>query len=156
VLVSAAQGSESSICIYISPSAWTSLPLHSHPPLYIVTEHRAAELPVLYSKFPLAIHFTHGSIFCQSQSPNSFHPFPPCPSISSHLLTIAYNPCLIIKVAVFCWLELKYSARKLPFQETTVYWLFSFVDCGGKTLLMLNSTTLSQGLFSFFFPLRVW
>jgi len=98
VLVSAAQGSESSICIYISPSAWTSLPLHSHPPLYIVTEHRAAELPVLYSKFPLAIHFTHGSIFCQSQSPNSFHPFPPCPSISSHLLTIAYNPCLIIKL----------------------------------------------------------
>ena len=31
------------------------------PPLQVITEHRA-ELPVLYSSFPLAIYFTHGHV----------------------------------------------------------------------------------------------
>ena len=62
VLVSAVQPSESAIYIHVSPPSWTSLPLPSPiPPISVITEHRA-ELPVLYSRFPLAIDFTHGSV----------------------------------------------------------------------------------------------
>ena len=32
------------------------------PPLCVITEHRA-KLPVLSSSFPLAIYFTHGSVY---------------------------------------------------------------------------------------------
>ena len=53
-----------------------SLPLQppSHspiPPIQVITEHRA-ELPVLYCSFPLAIYFTHGSVFISIHPP--FHP----------------------------------------------------------------------------------
>ena len=63
LLVSAIWQCESAICIDISPPSSASLPhTHSHPtPL---GHHRAtAELPVLHSSFPLAIHFTHGSVY---------------------------------------------------------------------------------------------
>ena len=47
--------------LYISPLR----PEHPSLPqnfLYAITEHRA-ELPVLYSRLPLAIYFTHGSVY---------------------------------------------------------------------------------------------
>ena len=51
------------------------------------TEHQA-ELPVLYSSFPLANHFTHIVYICQSQSPHSSHPlFPNCVHMSIVPLT---------------------------------------------------------------------
>ena len=64
VLVSAVQQSESAICIHISPPSWTSLPPHTPPipPTQVKTEH-GAELPALYSRLPLAICFTHGSVY---------------------------------------------------------------------------------------------
>ena len=31
-------------------------------PIYVITEHKA-ELPVLYSRFPPAVYFTHGSVY---------------------------------------------------------------------------------------------
>ena len=34
------------------------------PPLQVITEHQA-ELPVLYSSFPLAIYFTHRSVYTE-------------------------------------------------------------------------------------------
>ena len=37
------------------------------PALYVITEHQA-ELPVLYSSFPLAIYFTHGSIYISEKA----------------------------------------------------------------------------------------
>ena len=55
VLVSAVQQSKSAVCIHISPP-------HNIPPLLVITEHRA-ELPVLYGSCPLAICFTHGSVY---------------------------------------------------------------------------------------------
>ena len=51
------------------------------------TEHQA-ELPVLYSSFPLANHFTHIVYLCQSQSSQSSHPlFPNCVHMSIVPLT---------------------------------------------------------------------
>ena len=47
-------------------------------PLYVITEHWA-ELPVLYSSFPLASYFTHGSVF-MSLSFSQFIPPSPSPS----------------------------------------------------------------------------
>ena len=38
------------------------LPPHAIPPIQVITEHRA-ELPLLYGRFPLAICFTHGSVY---------------------------------------------------------------------------------------------
>ena len=39
------------------------LPFHPPiPPLWVITEYRA-ELPGLYTRFPLAIYFTHGGVF---------------------------------------------------------------------------------------------
>ena len=48
-------------CTYI-PSF---LDLHPIPlyPTHVIIREDQAELPVLYSKFPLAIYFTHGSIY---------------------------------------------------------------------------------------------
>ena len=46
---------------YISPS-WTSLPPPPIPLIQVITEHQA-ELPVLYSRFPLASYITHGSVY---------------------------------------------------------------------------------------------
>jgi len=46
LLVFAVQWSESATCIHTSSPSWTSLPLHHHPPIQVITEH-LAELPVL-------------------------------------------------------------------------------------------------------------
>ena len=61
MLVSAAQWSESAVCIHISPPSWACLP-PPIPSLQVITEPRA-EPPMLYSRFPLAIYFTHGSVY---------------------------------------------------------------------------------------------
>ena len=73
VLVSAVEQSESAICIYISPLSWASLPHPLIPPLQVITEHRA-ELPVLYSSFPLAIYVTHGSVYMSVLLSQFIHP----------------------------------------------------------------------------------
>ena len=59
VLVSVIQRTESAICIHISPPSWTSHPPTPIPPLEVITEYWA-ELSVLYTRFPLAVYFTHG------------------------------------------------------------------------------------------------
>ena len=70
------------LCVYIYP-----LPLGppSHPtpipPIQVVTEHRT-ELPVLHSKFPLAIQFTHGSVFMLNLI-SQFFPPSPSPAVST-------------------------------------------------------------------------
>ena len=48
------------------------------PPLWVITEHRA-ELPVLYSSFPLAICFTHGDVYI-NMSTLLCQAIPPSPS----------------------------------------------------------------------------
>ena len=65
VLVSAVQQSESAVCIHPCPPSWTSVNPATH--LFCLSEHQA-ELPVLYSTFPLALCFIHGLHICQSVS----------------------------------------------------------------------------------------
>ena len=61
VFVSAIQRSESVICTHISSPSWTSL---SNPTTHSLgTTENQAELPVIYSRFPLAICFRHGSVY---------------------------------------------------------------------------------------------
>ena len=48
------------------------------PPLQVTTEHRV-ELPVLYSRFPLSIYFTHGGVY-MSVLISQFIPFL-CPHV---------------------------------------------------------------------------
>ena len=92
VLVSSVQQSESTICIPISPPSWTSLPPTTIPRISVTTEHQA-ELPVLYSRLPLAIYFTHGSVY-MSILISQFIPFPPsppCPQVHFlHLRVYSY------------------------------------------------------------------
>ena len=59
VLVSVVQQRESALCIHISPPHQVFLP----PPPPIPPGHHRAELPVLYSSFPLASYFTHESVY---------------------------------------------------------------------------------------------
>ena len=49
------------MCTY-SPSLLNLPPTYPHPTLLVIIEHQA-EFPMLYRSFPLAIYFTHGSIY---------------------------------------------------------------------------------------------
>ena len=75
--------------VYIYPFPLGS-PSHppppSHPSIQVITEHRA-ELPVLYSRFPLAIYFTHGSVF-MSDLITQFIPPSPCTGVHMSLLYV--------------------------------------------------------------------
>ena len=51
------------LCIHVSPPSWTYLPPTSPIPL---SSHHQAELPVLYSSFPLALYFYMVVYICQS------------------------------------------------------------------------------------------
>ena len=51
---------KSTMSIHISPASWASFPPTLH--LRVITEHQA-ELPVLYSSFPLAICFIYDSVY---------------------------------------------------------------------------------------------
>ena len=57
VLASAVQQRESAISRHVSPPSETS----PHPPSELAAEY-PVELPVLHSKFPLAIWFTYGDV----------------------------------------------------------------------------------------------
>ena len=79
--------SQKCVCVYIYIPFLSSLPPTSAPipPIKVIKEHRA-ELPVLYSSFPLAIYFTHGSVMhvnpTLSNRPSLSFP-PLCPQIHS-------------------------------------------------------------------------
>ena len=84
VLASALEGYESAVkgpCI-ASPGA--SFPLHPHPTCLGITE-RQADLPVFYISFPLAAHFTHGSVNISVLLSQFVPPSPP--------LDVSTSPC---------------------------------------------------------------
>ena len=62
VLASVVQGSESALCAHISAPSGPSSHTLLLPPLQVTTEH-GTEVLVLYSSFPLAVYFTHGSVY---------------------------------------------------------------------------------------------
>lgn len=81
LLFLAVQGSES------APPSWTSLPTCPHTTPQVNTEH-GAELPVLYSGFPLAIYFTHSGVH-MSILISQFTPFSLCPHVHSLYLHLS-------------------------------------------------------------------
>ena len=78
MLVSAAQWSESAICIHISPYLLPVVyPSHTPYPTPLGGHKHRADLPVLCGCFPLAIYFTFGSVHIS-----------PCHSVTSSQLTL--------------------------------------------------------------------
>ena len=83
VLVSAVQQHESVItiyiyiyiCIYIYPLPGEPRFHPTNPPLYVIAEYQA----VLYNSFPLAIYFTHDSVYMSMLFPQFV---PPSPSVT--------------------------------------------------------------------------
>ena len=70
-------------------------------PFQIITEHKA-ELPVLYSRFPLAVCFTHGSVYMSillSQFVPPSSPLLPCFKFLTDFLWL-FNICLGIIVVI--------------------------------------------------------
>ena len=59
---------------HIFSSLPLELPSHILPiqSFWVITEHRA-KLPVLYGNFPLAVYFTHGSVYMSVYSLSSSH-----------------------------------------------------------------------------------
>ena len=68
--------------------SWTSLPIPI-PPIQVITEH-SAELPVLHSRFPLAIYFTHSSVY-MSILFSHLVPLSPSPTASSCLFSMSVS-----------------------------------------------------------------
>ena len=112
---SVVQQSESTIYICISPPSWTSLPLlppahSSHPSTRLECW---AELPALYSWFPLAI--IHTAVYlCETQSPNAphislCHPVP-CPRHHVHasILSICFSIPGARFICTICFIFLTY------------------------------------------------
>ena len=65
------------------PSFLSPPPTNSPPPLQVITEH-GAEISVLYSRFSLAIHFTHNSV-CMPVLLSQFVPPSPSRAVSTCL-----------------------------------------------------------------------
>ena len=63
VLVSAIHQHESATGVHISPPSWTSLPPPSPFCCSSLSQSTRFELPVSYSKFPLAMCFIHGHVY---------------------------------------------------------------------------------------------
>ena len=110
VFVSAVQHGSAMICtdvykdIYICPLPFEprSYPTPIPPtiPRISVTTECSAELPRLYSSFPLASCFTHGSVY-MSVLLSQFVPFSPSPSMStSPFPTSVSIPALLIGLSV--------------------------------------------------------
>ena len=71
---------------YIYLSLLDLPPTPTVPPILVITEHQA-ELPVLLSTFPLAIYFTHGSVYMSIPvSPFIPHPLPS--TLSTHPFSV--------------------------------------------------------------------
>ena len=92
-VVSAIHHHESAISIHMSPPSLTLPPTPTTSPLCVVPEHRA-ELPVLYSSFPLALYFTHGNVYI-SVLLSQFAPPSPASIVSSvfSLSASLFLPC---------------------------------------------------------------
>ena len=89
-------------CMYTYIPSFLDLPPNPPPHPQAISEHRA-ELPVLYSSFPLAVSFTHGSVY-MSLPIHPMLPIPyhtPCPHVHAPHLHLCSCPrtrfvCMIL------------------------------------------------------------
>ena len=76
---------------YTRVLSFLNLPSTSHaiPPLKVVTEHQA-DLPVLYSNFPLPIYFIYGNVYIWMLPSQFIPPLLPllCPQVCEHVFLI--------------------------------------------------------------------
>ena len=75
----------------IITSSLLSLPAHSHPTLWVITEHQA-RFHVWYSSFLIAIYFTYYSVYI-SMLLSQFVLPSPFPTVSTSLSTSLLLPC---------------------------------------------------------------
>ena len=107
----------SQLYIYIYPHISSHLrlpPTLIIPPLQAVTKHRA-DLPVLCNSFPLAIHFTFGSVY-MSMILSHIVPASPSPSVSSSLFSMSsslFLPCH--QVHQYCFFRFHIRAYSICF-----------------------------------------
>ena len=90
VLVSAAQQSESAICVHISPPSRASLPPVPASSHSSRSSEQGVELFVLYSSFLLAIYFTRGGVYITNPHLNLSHP--PLPTLV-YMSVSLFLPC---------------------------------------------------------------
>ena len=95
------------------PPSQASVP---HPPHLTPLGHHWTELLVLYSSFPLAVHFTHGSI-CMSVLLSQFVP----PSLSHPVYTVQF---LHGRLLIFGFFPKSFSSMEL----TPSFWQEAFQD----------------------------
>ena len=76
MLVSAVQQLESDMVVCTNPLPLAP-PSHLHPPLSVIAQ-RPAGLPVLRSSSPLAVCFTHDSVYISMLLSHLPHPLLPC------------------------------------------------------------------------------
>ena len=79
---------ELAICTHIPSPSWTATPT-----LWVITEHQA-ELPLLYSSFPLARYFTRGSVYMSILISQLI---PPSPSHRVHMFIFSVSLFLTCK-----------------------------------------------------------
>ena len=94
VLISIEQQSKSAICIHTFPLSWTSPP-PPNPyilPCWVIAEHWT-EFPVPYSSFPLAIYFTHGSVYMSIPISQFILSLSPTPHPHTHSLHLRLYFC---------------------------------------------------------------
>ena len=86
VLISPVPESESAIHLHISPPSQASLP----PPIPPI---RSSQSTVLYSNFPLAIYYTHSSIYMSVLLSYLFQPLLPPLCLQVHALCLFLYSC---------------------------------------------------------------
>ena len=123
------------VCVYISPPSWPP-PI---PSIQVTTEH-PAELPAVYNRFPLAICFTHGSVYMSIRVSQFVLPPP-----STHLLLMSM--CLsFLKIGPhFRVYNLLVNSQTQQIQH---------IHNVEQTLPQSNSNTLSSALKKTLQPLR--
>ena len=102
VFVSAIQQGESAISMHTPPPSWNFLPPLPHS---IPLGHHWAELPVLWSNFPLAIYSTYGNVYIPMLRSQFVQPSlsPLCPQV--HSLCLHFMPILQTGSSVPFFLE---------------------------------------------------
>ena len=139
VLVSATQQCKSAIIVHIPPPCRASLP-SLHPPFEVITEPQAG-LPLSYSSFSPAIHFTHNSVYVDAYFPHQSHCLPCC--VHKSILCICISiPSLQIGSSV--------PFFSIPYICINILYLFFFLIY--FTLCNLGLSTLIElaQIYSFF------
>ena len=101
MLVSAIHPYESAIGIHMSPPSWifSLLSALSHPSR--LSQTTGFELPMSYSRFPLAIYCTYGNAYVSLLLSNSSHPPLPPQSPQVWFLCLCLHSCPAYRFTIF-------------------------------------------------------